>query len=63
MSLHTYSCEQVQFPEEYRAAFVNSLSGGWKMRMSVAISIMHEPELLLLDQIPRDYPRCEIVRD
>mmetsp|Transcript_11089 Transcript_11089/g.36411 ORF Transcript_11089/g.36411 Transcript_11089/m.36411 type:complete len:607 (-) Transcript_11089:388-2208(-) len=42
--------DQVQFPEEYRAAFVNSLSGGWKMRMSVAISIMHEPELLLLDE-------------
>ena len=42
--------EKVEFPDEYRDTFVNSLSGGWKMRMSVAISIMHEPELLLLDE-------------
>jgi len=40
----------VGFPEEFKATFVNSLSGGWKMRMSVALSIMHEPELLLLDE-------------
>ena len=42
--------EQVAFPEELRATFVNSLSGGWKMKLSVAISILHEPELLLLDE-------------
>ena len=42
--------DQVEFPEEHRAAFVNSLSGGWKMRMSVAISILNDPELLLLDE-------------
>jgi len=41
---------QVQFPEEFKSAFVNSLSGGWKMRMSIAISILHDPELLLLDE-------------
>merc|ERR1719238_1028963 len=29
---------------------VTSLSGGWKMRMMVAISILHEPQLLLLDE-------------
>ena len=42
--------DKVGFPEEFRSAFVNSLSGGWKMRMSVAISVLHEPELLLLDE-------------
>eukprot|EP00967_Tisochrysis_lutea_P016134 scaffold18191_cov25-Tisochrysis_lutea.AAC.1 len=41
---------RVNFPEEFKATYVNSLSGGWKMRMSVAISMMHEPELLLLDE-------------
>eukprot|EP00308_Calcidiscus_leptoporus_P024138 CAMPEP_0119354166 /NCGR_PEP_ID=MMETSP1334-20130426/3204_1 /TAXON_ID=127549 /ORGANISM="Calcidiscus leptoporus, Strain RCC1130" /LENGTH=1441 /DNA_ID=CAMNT_0007367649 /DNA_START=67 /DNA_END=4392 /DNA_ORIENTATION=- len=42
--------ERVQFPEEFKTTYVNSLSGGWKMRMSVAISILHDPELLLLDE-------------
>jgi len=41
---------RVNFPEEFKSTYVNSLSGGWKMRMSVAISMMHEPELLLLDE-------------
>ena len=31
-------------------AQVNSLSVGFKMKLSVAISILHEPELLLLDE-------------
>ena len=42
--------DRVAFPEEFKTTFVNSLSGGWKMRMSVAISMLHEPELLLLDE-------------
>lgn len=41
---------EVNFPDEFKATYVNSLSGGWKMRMSVAISMMHQPELLLLDE-------------
>ena len=42
--------ERVEFPVAERETFVNSLSGGWKMRLSVALSILHEPELLLLDE-------------
>ncbi|KAL1526637.1 hypothetical protein AB1Y20_015341 [Prymnesium parvum] len=41
---------QVNFPNDLKDTFVNSLSGGWKMRMSIAISIIHNPELLLLDE-------------
>uniref|UniRef100_A0A7S2CNH5 Elongation factor 3 n=1 Tax=Haptolina brevifila TaxID=156173 RepID=A0A7S2CNH5_9EUKA len=42
--------DRVQFPAEFRDTQVTSLSGGWKMRMLVAISILHEPQLLLLDE-------------
>ena len=42
--------DTVQYPEDLRATFVNSLSGGWKMKLSVALSVLHEPELLLLDE-------------
>jgi len=42
--------DRVQFPAEFRDTTVTSLSGGWKMRMLVAISILHEPQLLLLDE-------------
>ena len=42
--------EYVELPQEHRAAEVNSLSVGFKMKLSVAISILHEPELLLLDE-------------
>ena len=42
--------DTVAYPEEMRSTFVNSLSGGWKMKLSVALSVLHEPELLLLDE-------------
>jgi len=42
--------DTVQYPEDLRSTFVNSLSGGWKMKLSVALSMLHEPELLLLDE-------------
>jgi len=41
---------EVGFTDELRASEVNNLSGGWKMKLSVAISILHAPELLLLDE-------------
>ena len=45
-----YESSQVQFPKDERDSEVNSLAGGWKMKLSVAVSILHEPELLLLDE-------------
>ena len=42
--------EQVGFPETLQTHSVTQLSGGWKMRLSIAISILHKPELLLLDE-------------
>jgi elongation factor 3 len=38
------------FPAGLIATDVNQLSGGWKMKLSIAISILHQPELLLLDE-------------
>ena len=49
-SMLEYVLEAVNFPEAERENDVNSLSAGWKMRLSVAISMLHEPELLLLDE-------------
>ena len=40
--------KRVEFPEE--SATVSSTHSSWKMRMSIAISILHDPELLLLDE-------------
>ncbi len=40
----------VGFPESLQAAGVATLSGGWKMKLSIALSILHRPELLLLDE-------------
>ena len=42
--------DQVGFPESLQTHPVNNLSGGWKMKLSIAISILKQPELLLLDE-------------
>ena len=42
--------DDVGFPELLQATGVQQLSGGWKMKLSIAISIVQQPELLLLDE-------------
>ena len=36
--------------EEYRNYKINSLSGGWKKRVSIAGALIHEPPILFLDE-------------
>jgi len=40
----------VGFDEEKQKAPVNDLSGGWRMKLAIARSMMWEPELLILDE-------------
>ena len=35
--------DDVGFPESLQAAGVSTLSGGWKMKLSIALSILHRP--------------------
>ncbi len=53
--------DRVEFPADQRTSTVNSLSGGWKMRMSVAVSILNEPELLLLDEPTNHLDRDAVI--
>jgi elongation factor 3 len=46
----TETLTEVGFTEALQTTDVNNLSGGWKMKLSIAISILQQPELLLLDE-------------
>lgn len=40
----------LQFTEEMQRSSTESLSGGWRMRVSLAGALLIEPDLLMLDE-------------
>ena len=40
----------LQFSDEMQQASTSSLSGGWRMRVSLAGALLVEPDLLMLDE-------------
>jgi elongation factor 3 len=58
--LATRTLGEMGFPLELQVSEVSALSGGWKMKLSIAISILHKPELLLLDEPTNHLDRAAV---
>jgi len=48
----------LQFSEEMQNASTSSLSGGWRMRVSLAGALLVEPDLLMLDEPTNHLGMC-----